>query len=77
MIYLIKEENKNMNWINDLIENVQEELDNLGYRVAGSDIKKFLIKTKKEMHGNIFVSSKKLAKMYIKEVNNNVRNKRW
>jgi hypothetical protein len=56
-----------MNWLNDLVDNIQEELDNLGYRVARSDIKKFLIKTRQDMNGNIFVSSKKLAKMYLME----------
>jgi galactitol-specific phosphotransferase system IIB component len=56
-----------MDWINELAENIQEELDNLGYRVATSEIKKFVIKTRQEMNGNIFVSSKKLAKMYLKQ----------
>ena len=56
-----------MSWLNDLSENIQEELDNLGYRVARTEIKKFLIKTRQEMNGNIFVSSKKLAQMYLKK----------
>lgn len=59
--------------MNELAENIQEELDHLGYRVAISDIKKFLKKEKQDMHGNIFLSSKKLAKIYLKEVINNVR----
>lgn len=62
--------------MNELAENIQEELDHLGYRVAISDIKKFLIKTRKEMNGNIFVSSKKLAKMYLKGAEDYARNNR-
>ena len=65
-----------MTWLNELVDNIQEELDNLGYRVATSDIKKFVIKIKSDMNGNIFVSSKKLAKMYLKGAEDYARNNR-
>jgi hypothetical protein len=55
-----------MSWLNDLAENIQEELDTLGYRVATSEIKKFIMDIKRENNTNLFVSNKKLAKMYLK-----------
>lgn len=56
-----------MNWINELINNIQEELDEMGHRVPASEIKKFVIKAKQESNGSLFVSSKKLAQMYLKK----------
>lgn len=55
-----------MTWLNDLAENIQEELDTLGYRVATSEIKKFIMDIKRDNNTNIFASTKKLARMYLK-----------
>lgn len=56
-----------MSWLNELAENIQEELDHLGYRVAISDIKKFMIRTREDTNINIYVSTKKLAQLYLKK----------